>query len=120
VAPYQQGKYKFFHGKWNENNELDTGFLYIERIISAVKSIEFVSDRMSYIILRSPWCHVIVLNVHTPRENKIDYVKDSFYEELEHIFNKFHKYHMKFVLGDFNAKTDREDIFKLQSGRGKD
>jgi hypothetical protein len=34
-----------------------------KRIISAVKRVEFVSDRMSYIILRGPWCHIIVLNV---------------------------------------------------------
>jgi endonuclease/exonuclease/phosphatase family metal-dependent hydrolase len=37
-------------------------------------------------------------------------VKDSFYEELEHVFNT--KYHMKILLGDFNAKVGREDIFK--------
>jgi hypothetical protein len=49
---------------------------------------------MSYIILRGLWCHT-VLNVHAPTEDKID-VKDSFYEELEHVFDKFPKYHMKF------------------------
>jgi hypothetical protein len=36
------------------------------RIISAVKTVEFVSDKMSYIILRGRWCHIIVLNVHAP------------------------------------------------------
>jgi hypothetical protein len=45
---------------------------------SAVKRIEFVSDRISYIILRCRWCHIIVLNVHAPTEDKIDDVKDSF------------------------------------------
>jgi hypothetical protein len=38
-------------------------------------------------------------------------VKDSFYEELESVFDKFSKYHMKILLGDFNAKVGREDIF---------
>jgi hypothetical protein len=33
---------------------------------SAVKRVEFVSDRMSYIILRGYWCHIIVLNIHSP------------------------------------------------------
>jgi hypothetical protein len=47
-------------------------------IISAVKSIEFVRDRMSYIVLRDCWCHIIVMNFHAPTENKIDDVKDSF------------------------------------------
>jgi hypothetical protein len=49
------------------------------RIISPGKSVEFVSDRMSYIILRGRWCHVSVLNVHAPTEDKIDDVKASFY-----------------------------------------
>jgi hypothetical protein len=46
------------------------------------KRIEFVSDRMSYIILRDCWCHIIVLIVHVPTEDKTDDVKGSFYKEL--------------------------------------
>jgi hypothetical protein len=49
-----------------------------KRIISAIKRVESVSDRMSYIILRGRWCHIIVLNVHAPTEDKIDDVKDNF------------------------------------------
>jgi hypothetical protein len=36
-------------------------------------------------------------------------VKDSLYEELERAFDKFPKYHMKILLGDFNAEVGRED-----------
>jgi hypothetical protein len=71
---------------------------------------------MSYIILRGRWCHIIVLNVHAPTEEKTDGVKDSFYEELEHVFDKVPKYHIKILLGDFNAKVEKEDIFKLTIG----
>jgi hypothetical protein len=39
-------------------------------------------------------------------------VQDSFYGELERVFDKFSKYHMKILLGDFNAKVGREDICK--------
>jgi hypothetical protein len=34
---------------------------------------------------------MIVLNVHAPTVDKTDDVKDSFYEELERIYNKFPK-----------------------------
>jgi exonuclease III len=74
--------------------------------------VEFVSDRMTYIILRGRWCNIIVLNVHAPTEDKTDDVKDSFYEELERVFHKFPKYQMKILLADFNVKLGREDIFE--------
>jgi hypothetical protein len=47
---------------------------------------------MSYTILRGRWCDIIVLNFHTPTEDKTDDIKDRFYEELEQVFDKFPKY----------------------------
>jgi hypothetical protein len=67
---------------------------------------------MSYILLGDSCCHIIVLNAPAPTEDKTDDVKDSFYDELERVFDKFPKYHTKILLGDFKAKVRREDIFK--------
>ena len=52
------------------------------------------------------------MNEHAPSEEKSDDSKDSFYEELEQVFHHIPKYHMKILLGDFNAKEGRENIFK--------
>jgi hypothetical protein len=49
------GEYTVFYGKGNENPELGTVFFTHKRIISAVKRVQFVSDRMSYTILRGCW-----------------------------------------------------------------
>jgi hypothetical protein len=35
---------------------------------------------------------------------------------MERVFDKFPKYHMKILLGDFNAKVGRKDIFKPTVG----
>jgi exonuclease III len=67
---------------------------------------------MSYLKLRGRWCDIIVLNVHNLTEDKINDMKGSFYEELEHVFDKIPEYHTKILLGDVNTKIVREDIFK--------
>jgi len=82
-----------------------------------MKRVEFVSDRLSYIVLRGRWHNIIVVNVHAPSEEKSDESKDSFYEELEQVFDHFPKYHMKILLGDFNEKVWRENIFKPTIGQ---
>jgi hypothetical protein len=43
------------------------------------------------IILKGRWCNIILLNVHDQTEDKIDDMKDSFYDELEGVFKKFPK-----------------------------
>jgi hypothetical protein len=58
---------------------------------------------MSYIV-RGRRCDITVL------KDKCDDTKDSFYEEIEGVFDQFLKYHMKILLGDFNAKVGREDM----------
>jgi hypothetical protein len=69
-----------------------------------VKSIQYISDGISYIIPTSRWSVVIVLDVHAPTVDKTNNTKVCAYEELKRVFDIFPKYHMKFRLGDFNAK----------------
>ena len=71
------GDYNFFYGKGNYNHKFGTGCFVHHRLISAVKRVEFVCNRISYIVLRGCWCNVIVLNVHALCKEKSDDSKDS-------------------------------------------
>ena len=78
---------------------MGTQFSVHHRRVPAVKIVAFISNRMSYIILRGCWCNII-LNVHAPSEEKSDDSKGRFYEELEQVSNNFPKQHMEILLED--------------------
>jgi hypothetical protein len=85
------------YGNGNINHQLGTGYLYIKRNSSAIKRVEFISDRMSYIILRRRWFD-IVQNVNAQTDDKSDDKKDGHYEKPEHVLDQFLKYYMKILL----------------------
>ena len=90
-----------FLWKRNENHALGTVFFIHQRIVPSVKKVEFVSDRISCIVLSDRWCNIIFLSAYASTEEKNDDSKDSFYEALLLVFYRFPKYHMKILLADF-------------------
>jgi hypothetical protein len=69
---------------------------------------------MLYIILRGHWCHIIVLNIHAPTEDKTADVKDSLCKELERAFDKFPKYRMKI----FKLTIGNESLHEISNDNG--
>ena len=101
------GDYNFFYAKWYENHQLGTGCFVRHRILSAVKRVEFVSDRVSYLFLRGAcikW------------GEKWWFKRQFLWGIRAGLFYHFSKYHIKILLGDFNAKLGRENIFKPTNG----
>jgi hypothetical protein len=64
------GNYILFSGKGNENNQMETGVLVHDGILSAGKSVELVRDTVSCIGLIGRWCDITVLSAQIPTEEK--------------------------------------------------
>ena len=92
----------------NENHQLGRGPFVQHRIVSAVQRVKYICDKISYTLLQVHWCNT-VFKAHAPSEETSDDSKDSFYKELEKLFDHFPKHHMEILLGKFDAKIgDRE------------
>ena len=96
-----KGLYFFSIEKEEKIVDWEQVFFVHHRIVSAVKRVQLVSDRMSCMVLRGCWFNIIVLNVQAPSNEKSHDSKDSSYDEFEQVSNHFPKYHMKIVLGEF-------------------
>ena len=77
-GPVRAGDYILFYGKGKKHHQLGTTFFVHHGVVSAVKRVEFVSNRMSHIVLRGCWCNIIVLDALAPHEKISGDSKDSF------------------------------------------
>jgi hypothetical protein len=91
-------------------------FFVHHRRVSTAKRVDFVSDKVSYIVLRGRRCNIIVVNEHGPSDDKRDDSKDSFFKQLGQDFYHFPKYHVKILSGDFNVKLERGIYSNRQLG----
>jgi len=57
---------------------LGTGYSVHHRIVSAVTKVDFIKNRVPYMVLRGRLSNSIVLNVHTKSEQKMMIKKKIF------------------------------------------
>jgi hypothetical protein len=57
----------------------------------------------------------IILNVHAPAEDKIDEVKNSFYEELQHVFDELPKHNFVNFVRRFQCHNRQRRRFQTDN-----
>ncbi|KAJ3661236.1 hypothetical protein Zmor_005642 [Zophobas morio] len=100
-----------------DNRELGTGFMVKKSLKGAVITFKPISERMSYIRLRSKYRKISLLNIHAPTEEKDLEVKTEYYEELEREYVKIPKHDIKMVIGDANAMIGKENCYRPTIGK---
>jgi hypothetical protein len=91
----EMGENLFFNSG-NENRKLGVGFLVSKQLQSEITEFKAVTNRL---------CKIRI------REKEYE-EKEKFYEEIEKVYNGIPKYDDKMIIGDFNAKIGKEEIYK--------
>jgi predicted Fe-S protein YdhL (DUF1289 family) len=110
----EMGEYLFFNSGI-ENRKLGVGFLVSKKLQSEITEFKAVTNRLCKIRIRGRYRKISIINVHCPTEEKEYEEKEKFYEEIEKVYNGIPKYDVKMIIGDFNAKIGKEEIYEYKS-----
>ena len=85
-----------------------------------VSRFSAVDERLAAIRIKAKYLYISLICAHARTEDKDNTTKDVFYDKLEVLYNGCPRSDIKMLVGDFNAKVEREGIFgsrKTQSAR---
>ncbi|KAI5731590.1 hypothetical protein M8J77_012944 [Diaphorina citri] len=105
------------HGDCGDTHEFGTGFYVHGSMIEAVKDFKSINNRISYLTISGQWFDVTLVCGHAPCEDADDNTKDEFYSQLEMTYNMIPANNIKILLGDYNAKVGREQLYRPTIGK---
>lgn len=98
-------------------HEFGVGFAVRGKVRHCVTRWTPINERICILRVKAKFYNISLICAHAPTEDKDDEAKDIFYQQLETAFESLPAYDMKLVLGDFNAKVGKEDIFSGTIGK---
>ncbi|XP_008179988.1 craniofacial development protein 2-like [Acyrthosiphon pisum] len=104
-----------FNGECEKGHRLGTGFAVHESIIHLVKEFRDINPRIATLTLKTDNFYMVIINVHAPTDDMEEEEKEMFYAALEDTFNQSIE-DIRLVLGDFNAKIGREEVYRSTIG----
>jgi len=105
----------FYSG--GEKHERGVGFVIKNSILPNVVRFEPINDRICYVELKGKWYNILLINCYAPNEDKSEEIKNAFYEELDKIYDTLPTGKPKIILGYFNAKIGKEEVYRPTIGK---
>jgi len=93
------------------------GFVVKTDMLLYIKKFETCNERLCWLQIECKWINVSLINCYAPAEEKENIIKEEFYSQLDMIYDNIPRRIQKIILGDFNAKVGREDVFRPTIGR---
>lgn len=106
----------FYSGRKDGRHENSVEFVVSKDTLPQLKEITEINDQICYIRLTSRNLDAIIINAYAPTKEKEENFKNTFYDVLEHILDITSNSCIKILLGDFNAKIGKKDIYRPTIG----
>jgi len=102
----------FYSSKEEETREFGVAFV-VER---NMKQNVLYFKAVGVLRIKTGFQNISLINVHAPTEEK-ELEKEAFYQKVEETYDSCSSNDTKIVLGDWNAKMGREEIYQGVIGR---
>ncbi|CAH2097040.1 unnamed protein product [Euphydryas editha] len=109
--------YTVYYSCAEKQGAYGTGFMISKKIKECVLGFEPVNERMCKLRIKGKLYNTTYICTYAPTEDATDEYKETFYEDLQNLCNKVPKYDALCVIGDFNAKVGKEDIYSGVIGK---
>jgi exonuclease III len=109
----------FYSGKEEGSREFGVAFVVERNMKRNVLDFKVVDERMCVCVLRSKtkFQNLILISVHAPAEETEELEKEAFYHKVVEVYDSNPSNDIKIVLGDWNAKVGRKEIYKGLIGK---
>jgi len=109
--------YTTFHSSNSRDHVLGTAFLVARGKEHLVLDFRKVNERLCVLRLKGRFKNYSLINVHAPHNESTEADKDDYYEALATAYDELPAHDIKIVVGDFNAKVGKEEVFRPTIGR---
>ncbi|XP_055622300.1 uncharacterized protein LOC129765886 [Toxorhynchites rutilus septentrionalis] len=99
-----------FYQSCGTTNELGTDFVVLGKMRQRVIGWLPTNARISRLRIKGRFFNYSIINVHCPHEGRPDDEKESFYAQLEQVYDSCPQRDVKIVIGDVNAQVGRENF----------
>lgn len=107
----------YYNGSSHNRNQFGTGIFVSKKLNNKVTDFQDLGPRICKIRFGLSPHNITIISVHAPTEDTDEEEKAEFYEELEKAYDHIPQFDMKIIMGDFNSKIGKENIYYPTIGK---
>ncbi|XP_072403142.1 uncharacterized protein [Diabrotica undecimpunctata] len=106
-----------YSGKEQGIKECGVAFVVDNVFKSKIIDFQAVNERICKLRIRTHFFNLTMINIYCPTDEQEQHTKESFYQQLEIVYDNAPKNDIKVIMGDMNAKIGKEPQFYGTTGK---